>query len=786
MVDIRGGPLKAALDWCERGYLPVPIPHRSKKPVLLEWQNLRIDSSTAQQYFNEPIQNIGVLLGDQYGSADADCDCPEAVSAASRLLPPTGMIFGRASKPSSHFFYRCDPSVRSKKYIDPADTRTLCELRCQKIDGTVGLQTVVPPSTHKDTGEAIRFEEGFDRQPSNVEAVDLQRAVAKVASAALLAKHWPSPGHGRHACELALAGVLASGGWSCEDATEFLLATYTAVPTHDRSKLSRVVASVRDTFSKRAPAVELTGWPTLAQYVSRPITQKCASWLDLSYRSGNARAKERSVGPTARLTSERGEVPDLLLADSDVPPYTDQANALRIERYCGRDMRFNHIMKRWFLYDGRRWQADFTDQALVRATDALLEYLRQTLKSGNDDARKHAKTSLDERKLRTALMSAERRLVVQVDHLDQHPFLLNCQNGTLDLVIGQLHEHRREDFITKLVQFNYAPKARCPRFLAFLDRIMGGGPGVSEAELDRAARLISFLQKAFGLALTGDVSDGVVICLFGVGRNGKTTLLQAIRHVVQEYSTQILVESLMAHQQRDNNSAADLADLRGARFVTTSEAEEGQRLAVGKLKYLTSRMGKLKAVRKYENPIEFEATHKLFLDANHKPVVRGNEQAIWDRLKPIPCTVRIPDDEVNPDLLDRLKEEGPGILAWMVEGCRRWKTEGLGNPPEISAATDDWQAESDPTSEFVDECCVVRAAGNDTISYRKWPFVKKTDLWRRYCKWAEDSGERHPLPKSKFQERIKSVGCIEETRLIEGTSQRVWFGIRLRNGGDPP
>ena len=105
---------------------------------------------------------------------------------------------------------------------------------------------------------------------------------------------------------------------------------------------------------------------------------------------------------------------------------------------------------------------------------------------------------------------------------------------------------------------------------------------------------------------------------------------------------------------------ADLADLRGARFVTTSEAEEGQRLAIGKLKYLTQGMGEIKTCRKYENPIKFLATHKLFLDANHKPIIRGVEKAAWNRLKPIPFTVIIPPEEIDKALLQKLKTEAEG------------------------------------------------------------------------------------------------------------------------------
>src|SRR5437870_6474485 len=136
---------------------------------------------------------------------------------------------------------------------------------------------------------------------------------------------------------------------------------------------------------------------------------------------------------------------------------------------------------------------------------------------------------------------------------------------------------------------------------------------------------------------------------------------------------QVLIDSLTVHRSRESStSLSDLADLRGTRFVTTSEAEQGQRLAVGKLKYLTQGMGEIKTCRKYENPIKFTATHKLFLDANHKPIIRGAEKAVWNRLKPVPFTVTISTKEMDKGLLGKLKCEAEGILAWMIDGCRLW------------------------------------------------------------------------------------------------------------------
>src|SRR3954453_23468297 len=169
-------PSEGARSWIERGFHPIPVPHATKKPVLQGWQKLRISLDEIGTYFNGQPQNIGILLG-EFGAADMDLDWPEAVAVAREFAPETALIFGRRSKPSSHYLYRSDPPVPTRRFKDPTiedhEKHTILELRCQTADGGIGLQTIVPPSVHKDTGEPIEFEPGFNGHPANVDAGEL-------------------------------------------------------------------------------------------------------------------------------------------------------------------------------------------------------------------------------------------------------------------------------------------------------------------------------------------------------------------------------------------------------------------------------------------------------------------------------------------------------------------------------------------------------------------------------------------------------------------------------------
>lgn len=272
-------PIEAARDWLARGFLPVPVPFREKGPVEDGWQKLRLCAEDLPRYFNSQPQNIGILLGDESGTADIDCDCMEAVAAAAEFAPPTGMRFGRQSKPASHYIYRSTPATRSKKFVDPTDKKsTLVEFRCQKKDGTVGLQTVVPPSKHP-SGEQIRFEPGANKEPGQTDATTLTVAVARIASVALLARHWPKEGS-RHDAFLALAGILARAGWSAQDADVFHRAIYRAL-WGGVADFGASALEVRSTFEKLGGAGEVTGFQTLSGLIHSGVLEAALGWLGI-------------------------------------------------------------------------------------------------------------------------------------------------------------------------------------------------------------------------------------------------------------------------------------------------------------------------------------------------------------------------------------------------------------------------------------------------------------------------------------------------------------------------
>jgi putative DNA primase/helicase len=229
----------------------------------------------------------------------------------------------------------------------------------------------------------------------------------------------------------------------------------------------------------------------------------------------------------------------------------------------------------------------------------------------------------------------------------------------------------------------------------------------------------------------------------------------------------------MARAHDSNNTQADLCDLRGARFAHTSECEASQRLSQSRLKAITQGMGTIKATRKYENPIAFPETHKLWLDTNEKPSIKNvDDQATFNRLHPIPFLRAIPKEKIDHDLMGKLKDEAEGILSWLVAGANAWRKNGLDKPPEVEAATEQWRAENDNIGRFIEECCVIGNAFS----------AQASTIYAAYRQWAEKSGEEAIASDKEFSARLISRG-FHRKKANQGRHYYEGIGLSAKSTG---
>jgi putative DNA primase/helicase len=439
---------------------------------------------------------------------------------------------------------------------------------------------------------------------------------------------------------------------------------------------------------------------------------------------------------------------------------TDLGNAKMLVARHGQNVRYVPLWGKWLVWDGRRWAVDDTRAVERYAKETVLAMHAAWARVEDDDQRRkrlrHALRSQDVARLKAMveLAKSESGIPIMPDTLDADPWLLNVQNGTLDLRTGELHPHRREDLMTKLAPVAYDAQAAAPTWEVFLHRIFGGD-----------ADLIRFVQKAVGYSLTGSIREQCLFILYGTGANGKSTFLNAVSTMLGEYASHTPTETLLIN--RSDGVRNDLARLQGARFVTAVEAEGGRRLAEAQVKQLTGG-DKVTARYLYQEHFEFYPTFKLWLAVNHKPIIQGSDYAIWRRIRLIPFTVTIPKPERDKRLGEKLLAELPGILRWAVEGCMGWQQEGLEPPLVVKGATGEYRAEMDVIAAFIREHCETGPA----------QVARAGALYAAYCEWCAEVGET-PVHQKRFGEELKQRGFTAGKH----QGDRCWHGIGLRDSG---
>jgi hypothetical protein len=425
--NTSAGLLGIACGHLRRGWHSIPIPYQQKAPRLDAWQTLRLGEADLPKHFTGEPSNIGVLLGEPSDRlVDIDLDAAEAVARADAFLPKTSSVFGRLSKPRSHWLYTCE--IETQKFSD-VDGTMLVEIR------STGGQTVFPGSTHPN-GESIEWAE--DGEPAAVEAADLRRAVVRLASACMLGRHWPGTG-ARHEAALAAAGFLCRAGVDEENVVKIITAAARVAGDGEWSDRKRAAL---DTIAAIRADESATGGPRLAELIvgdGAKVVERMRRWLGAD--------EERHEGEHT---------------------LADLGNAGRLIAQYGEDLRYAYGLRAWFAWSGTRWQRDPGDLVMARAKQMVRSIYAEAV-AATDSVKRAAiagwaRKSEHEARLRAAvfLAQSEPGVPAEVSRFDADPWTLNVSNGTVDLRTGQLRPYRREDYCTKVAPVTYDPAADCP------------------------------------------------------------------------------------------------------------------------------------------------------------------------------------------------------------------------------------------------------------------------------------------------------------------------------------
>ena len=250
----------------------------------------------------------------------------------------------------------------------------------------------------------------------------------------------------------------------------------------------------------------------------------------------------------------------------------------------GEKIRYSYIDRRWMYYDGRKWCTDSTG-AIKRMVDEVVEKMRFELKQyvevaeDEDEAEKqflkHIKSSRSNKAKTAMIKETEHRVPVLPSQLDTSSSLLNTTNGIINLRTGELLPHDSTKMLSKIAFTEYTDKIDHPIWDSFLETTFQGDKD-----------LIRYIQKAIGYSLTGSVQEQCAFFCYGEGLNGKSTFLDTISDIMGDYAINIQPETIMV-KKTNGGPSSDIARLKGARFVTCVEPDEGMRLNEGLIKQLT-------------------------------------------------------------------------------------------------------------------------------------------------------------------------------------------------------
>ncbi|MGW1991331.1 DNA primase family protein [Embleya sp. NPDC001921] len=497
--------------------------------------------------------------------------------------------------------------------------------------------------------------------------------------------------------------------------------------------------------------------------------------------SGTPRSRFDAAAAAARILADQATLP--LFPGQDTAPATatpgpggatslglvpdslsDRGNAKAFVALYGAD--FRHVPGLgWYRWAGHRWQLDEDDTVLWAAGDMAETLATSDPHRTHSDAelRKHRRRSLSTSGLKSLLMQAQAApgMVLRAEHLDAEPYALCTPGGVVDLHTGAVaapdpekHNHSRSCTV--------APSSMpTPRWNRFLTDTFG-----DDAE---GAEMIDFLHLLLGYSVTGDVGAQIMPFLYGLGKNGKSVLLDVLVTLLGDYADAAPPGFLMAKPFEGHPT--DLAELHGRRVIVCSELKPGDRFDEARFKLLTGG-DRLKARRMRQDFFSFEPTHKLWLLGNHRPEVTSGGFAFWRRMRLVPFE-RVVADEHRVDNLAQVlvSEEGPGILAWLVEGARRYLTgdRDLTGPPRVRVATHAYAETEDHIGRFVDERCTLAAGMR----------AEQTGLYAAYRTWCgfEDTS---PVSARAFAARIRETVGLTSPRQMTTSNQRKYYpGIGL-------
>ena len=441
--------------------------------------------------------------------------------------------------------------------------------------------------------------------------------------------------------------------------------------------------------------------------------------------------------------------------------WDDQGRGLRMRDQFATVLKFNAVDKKWFFFNGSYWQEDIGNQRVELAAERVANSIKKekpelsfSTKTDEDKAMnewyKFQKDSRSHMAKMHMIDEFKKYVIVKHGEFDKEDMLLNTESGYVDLSSGELHDHDIDKKFSHQTVAEYSDNVDAPLWEKFLNQIFNNDE-----------ELIHYVQKAIGYSFTGSVDEQCLFILNGRGRNGKSVFSNVVSDVAGNYAKQMNVQTIVAKKNQSGSANSDIARLEGARIVTSSELNEGDRFDESLVKQLTGG-DKILARFLYGSEFEYKPKFKIWMATNHLPIIRGTDDGIWRRIKIIPFNIQIPKEKVDKKLEYKLEAEYTGILNWIVQGAIMWQQEGLEDPEAVTKVIETYRAEMDPLDAFLEECCTTGQ------NYS----IKAREMYDAYHEWAKES-EEYKMSMTKFGREMRK-------KLLRVKRRDGWYYVGLK------
>lgn len=507
-----------------------------------------------------------------------------------------------------------------------------------------------------------------------------------------------------------------------------------------------------------------------------------AAGTDLALRAELAGLIRRQFKDLTDTTLPVADVRAAMAGGRKIVPFNKQkrqmtefGNAERMLDHYGDGLMYVPEIDGWFNWTGVYWRrgAGVELEHLAKETIRALPDEASSIESDAERAEFFKFCAVSQRAVMVrnmvSLAQSDPRIVVSVADLDKATYLLGVGNGVVDLRNGKLLPADQSYRITTITPVEYDQKARAPLFEQTVSDVFFGD-----------ADMVAFFQRLVGYSILAQPSEDVLAIPYGSGSNGKSTVLGAIRDALGEHAKMASSETFLSSGTGGGNAGAareDVLRLRGARFVYVSEPDEGSELREGLIKSMTGGEP-LPARGLYsKTTVEVVPTWVAFMPTNHRPIVKGDDHAIWRRLLPVPFTRNFDQDLTvvkDPDRAEKLAAEAAGILAWCVRGALAYQKAGLQPPGAVRKAREDYKSDMDLLAEWLDECCEVDPNHVET----------NARLWASWESFAKSRGELRFIASAKSLGRrldTKGFEAVRDTSVFRGKGR---IGVRVRQVGD--